>query len=56
MNIALFSDLFQYRGKSGLGTSTMAGCTTGGVIGLRGEVTIATSLYIYIGTHLRYTV
>ena len=31
------SPMFQYRGKSGLGTSTMAGCATGGVIGLRGE-------------------
>ena len=28
----------QYRGKSGLGTSTMAGCATGGVIGLRGKL------------------
>ena len=27
----------QYRGKSGLSTSTMAGCITGGAIGLRGE-------------------
>lgn len=27
----------QYRGRSGLSTSTMAGCATGGVIGLRGE-------------------
>ena len=32
----------QYRGRSGLGTSTMAGCATGGVIGLRGEFNINT--------------
>ena len=34
----------QYRGKSGLGTSTMAGCATGGVIGLRGEYVVSASI------------
>ncbi|CAI8043983.1 Mitochondrial import inner membrane translocase subunit Tim22 [Geodia barretti] len=33
--------LESYRGKSGLGTSTMAGCATGGVIGLRAGVKAA---------------
>lgn len=33
--------LESYKGKSGLGTSTMAGCATGGVIGLRAGVKAA---------------
>ena len=28
----------QYRGKGGLSTSVMAGCATGGVLGLRGKI------------------
>ena len=36
-SLSIYSPLPQHRGRSGLATSTMAGCVTGGVIGLRGE-------------------
>ena len=43
MCISVFDHALQYRGKSGLSTSTMAGCITGGAIGLRGECILCAS-------------
>ena len=34
---AILSPPTQYRGKGGMSSSVMAGCATGGVLGLRGE-------------------
>ncbi len=33
----LFVPIVQYRGRGGMSSSVMAGCATGGVLGLRGE-------------------
>ena len=34
----------QYRGKSGMSTSVMAGCAVGGAIGLRGQFSLCNVL------------